>query len=484
MINWLRSLGEEKAVRLLTFTFFIILVVLLFASSTTTDEGDSLMHYLYAKHAFRYPAHFFDQWAKPVYVLVMAPFAQFGFAAVQLVNISFTVANFYLVYRVAAQVGIPKAWMASLIYAATPLSVLVSFSGLTEPMFACATLLAILLLQQKKLYASLLLFSFLPFIRSEGLLICGVIFLYLLVIEKYDLIPLLLFGHIFYSLAGFFIHHDLMWVFNKLSYATLSSAYGSGRWFHFFNVMPEITGVVVKYLLWAGVFYGFILVVRYLRKRITKIEEEELWLVYGIFAVVFLGHIVFWALGIFNSMGLIRPIAGITPLIAIIALRGILYMSASVQQWKAGVYFQYILLAAVVFFPFTSNVYAYKWKRDFELKADQQAQLQLVKYIKQHYPEYNRQVMYHVLPWVSIQLKQDWFDPGRHIHINDAFTRNQFKKSELFIWDDWFAVVEGKAPLEAVRKDGRFKEVIMFEAKDYWGNVRKTVLFEFVGKDE
>jgi hypothetical protein len=483
MINWFRSLTEDKFVKLLSVLFFSILVALLFASSTTTDEGDSLMHYLYAKYAFRYPAHFFNQWAKPVYVLIMAPVAQLGFTAVQLLNIIFTSINFYLVYRIAAHAGIAKPWMASLIYAAMPLSVTVTFSGLTEPMFACATLLSILLLQKKRFYVALILFSFLPFIRSEGLLVCGVIFLYLLVIEKYELVPLLLVGHIFYSLTGYIVHHDLMWVFNKLSYATLSSAYGSGRWGHYFNVMPEITGVVVKYLLWAGVFYGFILLIRALRKKINEKEQQELWLVYGIFLVVFVGHIVFWALGIFNSMGLIRPIAGITPLMAIIALRGIQYFTASIQQWKTGMYLQYLLLAAVLIFPFSSNVYAYKWKRDFELKADQQAQLQLVKYIKQHYPNHSQQTMYHALPWVSTQLKQDWFDPNRHIHINDAFTRNQFKRGELFIWDDWFAVVEGNASLEAVRKDGRFKEVISYEAKDYWGNTRKTVLFEFIGAE-
>lgn len=483
MIHQIRSLTQEQAVRLLTLIFFSVMLILLFSSSTTTDEGDSLMHFLHAKYAFHYPAHFFNQWAKPVYVLIMAPVAQLGFTAVQILNIIFTSINFYLVYRIASHSGITKAWMASLIYAATPLSILVSFSGLTEPMFACATLLSIMLLQKNRFYPALILFSFLPFIRSEGLLVCGVIFLYLLVIEKYELIPLLLVGHIFYSIAGYVVHHDLMWVFNKLSYATLSSAYGSGRWGHYFTVMPEITGVVVKYLFYAGVFYGFILLIRALRRTINATEQQELWLLYGIFLAVFAGHIVFWALGIFNSMGLVRPIAGITPLMAIIALRGIQYLTASIQQWKAGLYVQYLLLAAVLIFPFTSNVYAYKWKRDFELKADQQAQLQLVKYIKQHYPNHSQQTMYHVLPWISIQLKQDWFDPNRHVHINDAFTRNQFKKGELFIWDDWFAVVEGNATLEAVRNDGRFKEVIAYEAKDYWGNIRKTVLFEFKGRE-
>lgn len=483
MINQIRSLTQEQAVRLMTLIFFSIMLMLLFLSSTTTDEGDSLMHYLFAKYAFRYPEHFFNQWAKPVYVLIMAPVAQLGFTAVQILNIIFTSINFYLIYRVASNSGITKPWMASLIYAATPLSVLVSFSGLTEPMFACATLLSIMLLQKNRFYSALILFSFLPFIRSEGLLVCGVIFLYLLVIEKYELIPLLLVGHIFYGVAGYVVHHDLMWVFNKLSYATLSSAYGSGRWGHYFNVMPEITGVVVKYLLWAGIFYGFILLIRALRRKINATEQQELWLLYGIFLAVFAGHIVFWALGIFNSMGLVRPIAGITPLIAIVALRGIQYFTASIQHWRAGMYVQYLLLAAVLIFPFSSNVYAYKWKRDFEMKADQRAQLQLVKYIKEYYPYHSQQTMYHVLPWISIQFNQDWFDPNRHIHIKDAFTRNQFKKGELFIWDDWFAVVEGNAPLEAVRKDGRFKEVISFEATDYWGNKRKTVLFEFAGKE-
>lgn len=466
----------------MTLVFFLILLVLLFVSTTTTDEGDSLMHYLYARYAFRYPAHFFDQWAKPVYVLVMAPFAQLGFKSVQFVNIALTSLNFYLVFALARQLNIPKPWMASLIYASVPLTVFVSFSGLTEPLFSFVTLIGLLLILKNKFYAGILLISFLPFIRSEGLIVCGVIFVYLLIIEKYDLIPLLLSGHIFYSLTGFFVHHDLMWVFNKLSYATLSSVYGIGKWIHYWNVLPEITGMVIKYLLLAGILYGFILLIRTIRKKVTQSEQQELLLVYGIFLTVFAGHVIFWALGIFNSMGLIRPIAGIAAFIAILSLRGIQFLTASMHPWKAGLYLQYLLLAAVMLFPFTSNVYAYKWKRDFEMKADQKAQLQLVKFIKKTYPQHEKQVMYHVLPWVSIQLKQDWFDPTQHIHIRDAFSRNQFKKGELFIWDDWFAVEEGQATLEAVQKDGRFKEVAAFAEKDYWGNTRRTVLFEFIGQ--
>lgn len=468
---------EEKKMKAAALLFFIILLTLRFLSSTTSDEGDSVMHYLYAKYAFRYPGHFFYQWAKPVYVLVMAPFAQLGFTALQLVNIVFTSLSFYMIYKVAKNLAVPQPWMASFIYASIPLAVLVSFSGLTEPMFAFALLCSVYLLTQKRFYAGLILLSFLPFIRSEGLLVCGLMFVYLLVIEKYELIPLLFAGHIFYSITGYLIHHDFLWVFHQLSYATLSSAYGSGKWFHYFDVMPEVTGKAVMYCLWAGLFYGFIVAIRYLRKKTNEAEQQELWFVYGMFAVVFAGHVLFWAFGVFNSMGLIRPMAGIAPLIALIALRGIQYLSAPLQQWKAGRYLQYLLFFFVLLFPFTPNVYAYKWERDFNLKADQQAQLELVHYIRKQYPDYSNRLMYHVLPWVSVQLKQDWFDSSKHIHISEAFQRNQFKQGELLIWDDWFAVVEGHATLEAIEKDTRFEKVASFQKKDYWGNTRRTILF-------
>lgn len=470
---------EKKIMQLASVAFFFALLIIRLLSSTTSDEGDSVMHYLFAKYAFKHPDHFFHQWAKPVYVLVMAPFAQFGFKAVQIVNLIFTAINFYLVYRLAVKLLIPKAWMASLIYASLPIAVLTSMSGLTEPLFACVLLLSMLFITEKKYYAGLILLSFLPFVRSEGLVICCVLLVYLFVIEKYELIPLLTTGHIIYSLAGSFVHGDIMWVFNKLSYATLSSAYGSGKWGHFFEVMPWMAGVIVQYLLWIGMFFGFILFVRYLRKKLAAHEIYELWLVYAVFASVFVAHTVFWALGIFNSMGLSRPFAGVAPFIAIIALRGIQYISSPLQQWAAAKYLQLALLAAVLIFPYTSNFYAYKWKRDWILKADQRAQLRLVDFIKTNYPDYRKYTFYHALPWISVQLKQDWFDPKQHIHISDAFRLNQFKTGDLLIWDDWFAVVEGNATLESIEKDARFEKIKTEEEKDFWGGTRKTVLFRY-----
>jgi hypothetical protein len=477
MLKQLIPATEEGKMKLAAVLFFFILLILRLTASTTHDEGDSVMHYLFARTAFIHPEHFFNQWAKPLYVLVMAPFAQFGFIGVQLVNLFLTAFNFWMTYQFAKQLQIPNAWMSSLLVASIPVSLLVAFSGLTEPLFVALLMTGLVFLLKNKFYLSLILISFLPFVRSEGLVICGVVFVYLIIIEQYEKLPLLITGHIVYSIAGYFVYHDFFWMFNKLSYATLSSAYGSGNWMHFIQKMPEIGGYVISFLLFAGMFYGFTLMIRYIRKKTSNIEQKEIWLLYGIFTAFFSAHMAFWALGIFNSMGLLRPIAGIAPLMAIICLQGINYLSAVFKPWKFSMFVPYFFLVLAVLFPFTGNVYAYKWKRDFILKADQRAQLEMAVYIKKQFPDYKKFRFYYEPGWIALQLNQDFFNDEEHMRINGAFERNQFKSGEFLIWDDWFAVVEANAIWENMIKDDRFELIKEFTAVDYWRVTRRTVLF-------
>jgi hypothetical protein len=355
-------------------------------------------------------------------------------------------------------------------------------SGLTEPLFAFVLLLGIYWLLHEKYFSALLLLSFLPFVRSEGLVICCVLFVYLLIKEKYDLIPLLGVGHVVYSLLGYVVHKDLLWVFNKMSYAVLDSVYGQGRWLHFVKRMPEVAGVVITLLLWAGLLYGFTLLVRYLRRKLEVDGEKELWLVYGIFAAFFVAHTIFWALGIFNSMGLLRVMTGITPLIALIALQGINYLRAPVRTHRRSRWIVYALLLAVVAFPFTRHEFAYKWQRDFALKADQQADQDLADYVKQHYPDYKNYEFYYEPCYLSVTLGINYFDEQKHRRLLGAFERNQFADSCFVIWDDWFAVQAANVSFEKLSQDARFRLIQTFERKDYWGVTRKTALFRKEGK--
>ena len=63
------------------------MIFLAFWYDGTGDEGDSVFHFLYSKHAFEHPENFLNHWAKPVFVLITAPVAQFGFIAMKIFNI-------------------------------------------------------------------------------------------------------------------------------------------------------------------------------------------------------------------------------------------------------------------------------------------------------------------------------------------------------------------------------------------------------------
>jgi hypothetical protein len=403
-----------------------------------------------------------------------------GIWGVKLMNILLASGALWLIYRIARRLQLANAWMAPLILASVPLHISLILSGLTEPLFAFVLLLGVWWLLQKKYYAALLLLSFLPFVRSEGLVICCVIFIYLLVKEKYDLIPLLGVGHVVYSMLGYVVHKDLLWVFNKMSYATWGSVYGQGRWMHFINKMPEVAGVIVSLLLWIGMLFGLVLLVRYLRRRLHDDEVNQLWLIYAIFTAFFIAHTAFWALGIFNSMGLLRVMTGITPFIALIALQGISYLQAPVKQWRWSRWIAYVLLAAVLLFPFSKHELAYKWERDFSLKADQLADADLAAYVKQNFPDYKKYDFYYEPCYLSVTLDIDYFDNRKHKRLLGAFEQNNFADSCFIVWDDWFAVQSGNVPYEKLEKDGRFQLIQLFERKDYWNSTRRTALFRKV----
>lgn len=477
-MEWnIQNADEKKAVKMFIAIFFIVMLICSFLFSGTGDEGDSVMHYLMARNAFNRPEFFFDQWAKPVYVLVAAPFAQLGFWGVKFMNILLACGSIWFTYKTARQLAIPNAWIAAVVFAFIPLNISLILSGLTESLFAFVMIWGLYLLTREDHYKSLIILSFLPFVRSEGLIILSVVLVYLVVIEKFKLIPILAVGHIVYSVLGYFVHKDFLWVFNKMSYATLSSSYGSGKWLHFIQKLPETTGKAGAAFLYAGVFWGIIMLVQWLRRRSAATEEKQLILIYGIFAAFFIGHSAFWALGIFNSMGLIRVMVGAMPLFAIIILQGINFLTGPLESFPAKKYVTALLLAVMVIYPFTKDVFALHWKRDLALKADQYADKDLAAYVKEHYPDYKNYEFYYEACYLSVVLNQNFFNEKEHKRLLNAFEQNKFADKCFIVWDDWFAVQEGGVPLEKIEQDSRFEKVQTFQRINYWGVTRTTILF-------
>ena len=454
--------------------FFLAGLVLTFVASGTADEGDSIMHYLYARHAYQYPSHFFHQWAKPLYVLLAAPFAQFGMTGMKIFNLAVSTITLWLTYRTAKRLSIPNAPLAAFFAMFSPMLMIVTLSGLTEPLFACWMMAGIYGLVNHRKVFSLLWLSFLPFVRSEGLVILCVILVYLLIKRYFKYIPLLFAGHIVYAMAGYLIHKDPSWMSNTFPYAVWSSAYGQGTWMHYVQNLPSVISVPLCFLLAFGLLYGlYVLIGKFIFRDKNAISDEELYLVYGITVVYFIAHSAFWALGIFNSFGLVRVMAGIIPLMAIISLRG---FNAITQTFRFP-WLKYLLIAIVLLFPFINTKYAFKWKRDFSLKGDQQAELQLGNYVKQNFPAYKNHVFFYEPAYLSLTLDINYFDSTKHKRLLNAFAENNFPPASFLIWDDWFAPMEAHVELQQIINDGRFELLQSFEKKDAWGSTRVVKLF-------
>jgi hypothetical protein len=472
--NFPSNASKSRFASWVIFLFFIAGLLLIFIADGTADEGDSIMHYLYARHAFEYPQNFLNQWAKPVYVLVVAPVAQLGFQAVKLLNLLLSCGTLWLTLKTAKKTGLRDPWMSIILTAFAPLFIIVTLSGLTEPLFAFWMIAGIYGIIAGYRKTAIIALSFLPFIRSEGLIILCVLLLYLLVKKWFKLMPLLLTGHLFYALVGLPLFKDPLWVFTQLSYATLHSAYGKGHWTDFFKGMPGIIGWPIYILLIIGMLYGlYLFIAKYILKRKEIITDEELFLIYGCFLGNFIGHTAFWALGIFNSFGLLRVMIGVVPLMGLISLRGLDLIAHSFRSRVL----KFLILFYVMVFPFSGNHYSFKWKRDFSLKADQKAELKMADYVKKNYPDYKNHVFYYEACWVSVVLDINHFDEKRHKRFLNSFEENNFPDQCFLVWDDWFARVEGRVELQQLLDDPRFELLQSFEEKDVWGVIRTVKLF-------
>jgi len=466
-------------VKTLLILYVFVMVIIAFVAEGTGDEGDSIQHYLFAKQAWQYKQHFFDHWAKPVYVLIAFPFAQFGFIGVKLMNILLNAGTVWYTYKLSDCLQIKRPWIPAVLLVSMPMFNHLSLSGLTEPMSACMLVSGLYLMCREKWISATIVLSFLPFVRSEGLLMLGTVFIYMLIRSQYKYLPLLLSGHIVYGITGSFYHDSVFWVVNKLSYATWSSAYGSGEWLHFVKNLPEITGACLTLFLTLGFLYGFVLLIRYFRKQSEKREEPELFLLYGSCIVFFLAHSAFWALGIFNSGGILRVMITIMPLMAIICYRGILYGVAFIGNENIKQYFVAILVTVVFLYPFSGHVFAYRWQRDFQPKADQYAQQEVGHWMQKKYPEYHRNNFYYEAVYISEVLDIDWFNKHKRKRLLDAFVKNEFQPGDFIIWDDWFAVVEGHVSLKSLETDARLEKLAEFKKVNYWGGERSTVVFRW-----
>ncbi|MBI3501125.1 MAG: hypothetical protein HY063_04965 [Bacteroidetes bacterium] len=436
----------KNPIYILLFFYSLIAGFTIYFFDGTGDAGDSVMHYLYAKYAPVHPELFFHHWAKPLFVLVASPFAQFGFTGIKIFNALVSLTTIFLTYKICCELKIKNAIIVAIILIFTPLYYILAFSGLTEPLFALFLSAGIYAVLKEKYILSCLLISFLPFVRSEGLIIIGIFVLYLLLKRKWKFLPLLLAGHVVYSIAGFFVYHDLLWVFTKIPYAGFSSPYGSGGIFHFAKEMIDVVGVPIYFLFGIGTL---VMIWMLLKKKLSL--ELQVLVLFG-FIVYFSAHSLFWYFGIFGSMGLKRVLLGIVPLIAIISLEGFNFITEKISEKNKmwGKISYSLLISYVIIFPFTPNPSAIIWKNDMMLSAEQQCAIQIANFIIQQKGKEHRFIF--MAPYLSEVLNIDCFDKSKKLDLTNE-NLSQLKKDDIIIWDNWYSVVEGGVTKEQLNNN-------------------------------
>ncbi len=347
--------------------YAIIACFTIFYFDGTAGTGDTITHFLFAKYAFQYPIFYFDHWAKPIFTLLASPFAQFGFTGIKVFNAITTLFTLYFTYRCAVMLNIKQAFLPVIFCILMPSYYILTFSGLTEPLFALFLAVGTyFLLKEKYLYAVLWV-SFMPFVRSEGLIIILAFACFLLVKGKWKILPFFITGHAVYGLAGAAFHKDILWVIHKMPYRTLEHVYGKGSLFHFVDQLIYIVGLPVYGLIAISLVYYS------LRLYKKQIDLKELFIPFTFFAF-FVAHSLFWYFGIFASMGLKRVLIGIVPLMGIMAYHGyefILHLLSKTSV-KVQLFFKYGILLYAVIFPFTPNPAAINFKENMYLDASQQ----------------------------------------------------------------------------------------------------------------
>ena len=126
----------------------LVLIVLQLLSTGVSGETDSICHYQFARYAFTHPEFFLHHWGKPLYTILSAPLAQFGFTGTIAFNLFCGLLTSWFAYLIARRLEYRHAWVGIVFTVFTPGYLFTMYSGLTEILFSLVLIAAIYLFEK------------------------------------------------------------------------------------------------------------------------------------------------------------------------------------------------------------------------------------------------------------------------------------------------------------------------------------------------
>jgi len=440
--KWNRIIGYS----ILTI-LFIIFVVIVFTTENSYGGDDNFAHFKFAYWGWKYPEMLFNHWGKPIFTLLISPFARFGFNGARIYNVIVGLLTAFFSWKIAQHFKYNHSWVIIILVLFTPIYFILMFTALTEVTFSFFMVLAVYLFFKEKHILSAIVLSFLPIVRTEGIFLIPLFILAWSLKRKFIAIPFLSVGFFIISLLGWQYHDGFWWLITEIPYTgSAKDIYGSGSLFHFADRSLQIFGFFIGIFFVIGILFS---VFKWIKTDRFRLKENFyfLLLVVGSFIVFYVAHSIAWWKGIGNSLGLIRVIGAVTPLAALTVMSSISVVFDYKRKWWNLT--ATVILIAILTIIIKDGIY---WHRDgFNLSRSEKVLTRVADFIEVN--KLNRHKVYYFSEFLSFKLNLDPKDSSKSKQffpgiLNSAST---IPDSSIIVWDAHFGPNEGRTQLEFLK---------------------------------
>jgi hypothetical protein len=490
--SFFKSHRNSSAAVAALFGLFLLYLGIAVSAESGAGGQDSWNHYLYARWCYKHPMLILDLWGKPFFTLLASPFAQMGINAVYGLNMVATLATAWITYMIGRKLAMRNPWTLVLLFGLQPVVLGNFHSALTEPTNALVLAFTLYLFVSDHFKSAVIFASFLPLLRTEGLVLLGSMIPFVIVRKRLKLLPWFLTGTVVYSILAAIVSGDVGYFFKNNPYFKFENSGshsfdpGSGSLFYFLENQRQITGFWITLLLVVTLILGLIYIIQRLNKKTPhELSQVLIWLLFPVYFGYLAAHSLIWYWGILGSHGLFRVFMVVAPVTALIAQYAIHKLMAQDVRILNRL-MKVLTVVGCFLLGYPGAHLPYPWENKPSITGyPGMTQLEMaIEFVEKkgwsNYP------IVHQFPELNVQMDLDPFVQGNELSNYSTFYIWSINKSEpekdwlpdssVVVWDNFHARRDAPMLLSEIRQLKKYKEVAYFPADiSKTGNPNDTI---------
>jgi hypothetical protein len=345
MVSQNNNDSRNAAIALALMALLGVLLIFLFPGC---PEQDTEYHFLEARSAWSNPSFFVDVWGRPLYVTFYALPTLLGFTATRFFAVGVGLAIAWQTWRLAYDLGLRRPWLVIPLLLGQPVFFELFPDLLTEPLFALVFVVALRWHLRGWTRRGMLVASFLPLARPEGVFLC-LLWGFWIITKELNSAPLsdgpfyrrlirpvpstliLAAGVVLWWTAATCITRDPLFILHNWPKTWHQGMYGRGTLFSYSERASEFTGLLLGALFLVGLW--------------DKVRARTWIPITSSFFLLFILHTLFRAYGLFGEAGYPRYMVSVAPAIAVLTLQGWNTIASHLEKWPR---FASVILGATV----------------------------------------------------------------------------------------------------------------------------------------